>query len=267
MVIAGLVIDHRRMAELTSDYMRLKQTFYPHALASVRHLLGYILVEVKSTDVRRQLRSKNRDERRHVIGYLDKVVSVLERHNARMIGRVWVKAPGLGLNPASTYTYAIQDMAKHFEHSLAAARQTGVMVCDSRMHGQDREVSHSVFTQKHRLAGDPFPHLVESPMFGISNNHAGLQLADLLAGAFLFPIACRVYCQGSSATVHLDPRYDKVRERYAARLARLQYTYANTAGQTTGGIVVSDKRGLKSSRALFRLPASATKAGGQSASS
>ena len=155
---------------------------------------------------------------------------------------------------STRHTYAIQDMARHFEHSLAAARQTGLMVCDSRMHHQDREVSHSVFTQKHRLAGDAFPHLVESPTFGVSDNHAGLQLSDLLAGGLLFPMACRVYCLGSSATAHLDPRYDRVRERYAPRLQRLQYRYTNTAGQTAGGIVVSDKRGQRPSQALFRPP-------------
>lgn len=41
------------MAALTSDYLRLKQTFYPHALSQVPHLLGYILVEIKNVGVRR----------------------------------------------------------------------------------------------------------------------------------------------------------------------------------------------------------------------
>lgn len=254
MVIAGLIVDHRNVASLTTDYLRLKQTFYPQPIGVVPHLLSYILVEFKSTDTRRQLRSKRREDRRHVIGYLDKVVGMLERHKAQIIGRVWVKEPGHGLNPASTYTYAIQDMARHFEHSLSESRQTGLMVCDSRMHGQDREVSHSVFTLKHRLVGDALPHLVESPTFGVSNNHAGLQLADLLAGGLLFPMACRVYCQGCASPAHMDPRYDKVRERYATRLHQLQYTYTDSAGRTTGGIVVSDKRGQRASRYLFRPP-------------
>jgi len=259
MVIAGLVVDHRNIAGLTSDYLRLKQTFYPHTVAHVPHLLSYILVEIKGTDIRRQLRSKSRDERRHVTGYLDKVVGLFETHKAQIIGRIWVKAPGQGLNPASTYTYAIQDMARHFEHCLAATRLTGLLICDSRMHGQDRQVSHSVFTLKHRLAGDAYPHLVESPMFGVSDNHAGLQLADLLAGGLLFPMACRVYCQDSKST-HVDPRYDRVRERYAKRLERMQYAYINAAGQGAGGVVVSDKRGQRPSRALFRLPTGIAKA-------
>jgi hypothetical protein len=263
MVIAGLIVDHRNLTALTSDYMRLKQTFYPHALSQVPHLLSYILVEIKGTDMRRQLRSRSREDRRHVIGYLDKVVTLLESHKAQIIGRVWVKAPGFGLNPASTYTYAIQDMARHFEHSLASSRQTGLMICDSRMHGQDRVVSHSVFTLKHRLAGDSFPHLVESPTFGVSDNHAGLQLADLLAGALLFPMACRVYCQGSVATPHMEPRYDRLRERYAARLQQMQYAYINTAGQSAGGIVVSDKRAQRPSRLLFKVPAAPKTVAGQ----
>jgi hypothetical protein len=176
---------------------------------------------------------------------------MLERYRARLIGRVWVKAPGQGLHSVSTYTSAIQDIARHFDHLLARGRQTGLIICDSRMHGQNRQVSHSVFTFKHRLVGDQFPQLVESPTFAVSDNHAGLQLADLIAGAFVFPIACRVYC-GSATLPTGSQRYDKLRQRYADRLRRLQYLHSDVLGRIRGGIVVSDRRSNRPSSYLLR---------------
>lgn len=156
--------------------------------------------------LRRALRSSRRDDRRHALGFLDRIVSLLEANDARIIGRVWVKEPGAGLNPDSSYAYAIQDLAKHFDHHLSETADVGLVPCDSRLHPQNRQVSHSIFTFKHRVSGDRLPNLVETPTFGVSDNHIGLQLADLLAGAVIFPIACRTYCGGSPVTPHMDPR-------------------------------------------------------------
>src|SRR5437879_9883250 len=98
MVVAGLVIDHQDVRSLTTDYLRIKQTFFPRAMGMPAHVLDYILAEVKSTDLRSGLRSNSRQRRRHAIGYLDKVLTMLERYHARVIGRVWVKATGTGLD-------------------------------------------------------------------------------------------------------------------------------------------------------------------------
>ena len=82
------------------------------------------------------------------------------------------------------------------------------MLCDARMQNQDSEVSHSIFTQKHQQAGDPLDRLVEVPAFGHSVNHVGLQLADLAASAFLFPMAARTYCVATTTGPHVDPHFD-----------------------------------------------------------
>lgn len=112
MVLAGLVVDHVKVAGLTTEYLKLKQVYYPGAVGRPSHVLDYVLAEVKATDLRRELRSKRRDDRRHAIGSLDKVAALLDRHGARIIGRVWVKQPDTALDPKSTYTYAIQDIAR-----------------------------------------------------------------------------------------------------------------------------------------------------------
>lgn len=255
MVVAGLILDHRLVRTVTTEHLRIKQVFFPGSLGSGTHLLDYILAEIKSTRLKRYLRSQRRDERRLVIGYLDRIVDLLERSDARIVGRVWVKQPGVGLDPAASYTYAIQDMACHFTHLLFTRQEVGLVLCDSRMHSQNRQVAHSVFTLKQRMVGDALPELVESPVFGVSDNHAGLQLADILAGALLLPMACRTYCAGSGAAPHVDPRYDRLRQRYARRLRALQYLYRDQSGRTRGGVVVSDRRSGRPGRDLFTSPA------------
>jgi hypothetical protein len=107
-----------------------------------------------------------RNTRRHAIGFLDKVVELMGSHGARIVGRIWVK--DAAMNPRSSYTFAIQDIASHFEHLLTSSNAAGLMICDGRLHHQDAEVSHSIFTQKHKLGGDSFPHLVEATVFGRS---------------------------------------------------------------------------------------------------
>ena len=107
---------------------------------------------------------------------------------------------------------------------------------------------------KHSNAGDRLPGLVEVPVFGSSQNHALLQLADIVASALSLPIAARVYCAHQWPGVHTDPRFDALRHRYAARLSDLQYGYQDTTGDWREGIVVSDPLGHLPSSRLFQAP-------------
>jgi hypothetical protein len=249
MVLAGLVVEQMRVGQLTLDYLREKRRYFP-ASGVPGHHLAHILAEIKGASVRTSLRSASRSDRRHAVGFLGQVVALLERHHVRLIGRVWIKEPTKGLEPAGSYTYAIQDIARHFEHHLSVRRVKGVMLCDSRMANQNAVVSHSIFTQKMRLRGDAYPHIAEAPVFGSSINHAGLQLADLVASALIFPMAARVYCASHYSTVHVDPHYDQAKTRFGKRCGDLQYRY-DSAGRTTGGVVVSDKLGKRPSSLLF----------------
>jgi hypothetical protein len=99
----------------------------------------------------------------------------------------------------------------------------GLILCDSRVHAQNAIVAHSIFTQKYRVAGDALPYIDEAPLFGSSTNHAGLQVADVLASALLFPMAARVYCAAHMGGVHNDRGYDVVSARYGARLQPMQH--------------------------------------------
>lgn len=251
MVIAGVVFDHQSLPALTDQFLKLKAQFYPGKVQGTAHLLDYVLAEVKGADVRSALRSPSRNKRRHAIGFLDNLVKLLATHDARLVGRVWIKAIGAALDPRPSYTFAIQDIAQHFEHYLGSVGDIGMMICDGRLHHQDAQVSHSVFTQKHKLSGDSYPHLAEATLFGRSQNHVGLQVADLVASALLFPMAARTYCATSATGPHVNPRFDVVKQRFGPQLRAQQYRYQDPAARWRGGIVVSDELGQQPSKNLF----------------
>jgi Protein of unknown function (DUF3800) len=107
-----------------------------------------------------------------------------------------------------------------------------------------------VFTQKWRTGGDPYPPLMEVPLFAHSNNHVGLQLADLIASTFVFPMAAHSY--GAPVTsVHNSSRYRAVHTDYGPRLRNMQYRYRDETGRWRGGMVVSDSAGKRSGSRLF----------------
>lgn len=251
MLFAGLIISAEAVSPLTADLLALKRKFYPGKAA--KHL-DYLRAEIKGADLRSAIRSTSRRKQRHAFGVLDGVVTLLERHDVRLVGRVWIKEATTALDPGASYAFAIQDIARHFNSFLVVNDSQGMLLCDSRLHRQDAQVAHSLFTQKYKRSGDELPRLVEPTVFGQSENHAGLQIADLVASAMLFPMASRVYCAGYVTGNDMKRRLDVVRTRYATRLKPRQYLYRDTEGKMRGGIVVSDKLGQKPSRALFEPP-------------
>ncbi len=91
------------------------------------------------------------------------------------------------------------------------------------------------------------------PTFGHSNNHAILQIADLLASALLYPMATYAYCRTHVQNVHVDENFGHVIARYGTRLQALQHRYDDEFGRPRGGITVDDKLGRRSGAALFRV--------------
>ncbi len=251
MVIAGLIVPSAEIAPLTEDLLALKKRFYPNK--AEKHL-DYLLYEIKGSDLRNRIRSTNRNQRMHARTVLDEAVRIATRHQCRLLGRVWVKKPDQGLDPASTYTFAVQDIARHFNHFLETQDSHGLVLCDSRNHRQDIRVAHSVFTLKHKTSGDDLPYILESPVFGRSDNHAGLQLADLIASGLLFPMAARSYCADRIIGHHTHPKLDVLRHRFAAPLKQIRYTYQDRTGKILGGVTVSDPHGKQPSSILFRQP-------------
>lgn len=248
MVLAGLIIRADLLGSLTADFIDLKKQYKP---TNDINLLDHVLIEIKGSVLRKFIRTHSRRKQRYAIGVLDKVVSLLEKYEIRLVGRIWVKEAGAQLRPRESYTLSIQNIAEHFNNFLKEKSSQGIILCDGREPSQDSQVAHSIFTQKHKRSGDAIPNLVETPLFGRSQNHVGIQLADMTASGILFPIAARVYCPEDLNSIHVHPSYEILRSRYGTRLRSIQYFYKNTSGRWRGGIVVSDKLNRQPSRLMF----------------
>ena len=254
-VQAAAVVDQAELRGLTLDFLRLKVRFFPSLGAGTGHFLDRVLGEVKGADLRKQVCAPSRRLRRQAVGFLDSFVALLEKRQVRLVGRVWVKGIGGPFNGRAVYTSSMQHIFRYLEHLLAASGELGLVVADSRTKPQNAVVAHSILTQKFAAGGDAYPHVAEMPVYGHSENHAGLQVADLLCSALLFPMATASYCRGYVSSVHVRPGHELLGARYGRRLRALQYRYREGV-VFRGGLTVSDAIGRRPGRLLFEAPES-----------
>ncbi|MBI1328602.1 MAG: DUF3800 domain-containing protein [Alphaproteobacteria bacterium] len=253
LVFAGLMIDYSRLHSVTEQFLTLKQKYFPNLFPSDRrYFLSGILAEIKGSQLRHNVAHGNRNLIRHTFGFFDGVFKILEDNNAQTLGRVWVKGIGSPIDGKAIYTFSIQSVATTFQEFLRATDDIGFIVLDSRRKSLNAEVAHSLFTQKFRFSGDAIDRIVELPTFAHSDNHAMLQIADVVASGLLFPLAAFSYCSGHMVNLHVRPQYRLIKSRYATRLRNLQYRYKEASGRERGGIVVSDSLTQKPGSMLFK---------------
>lgn len=251
--VLGLTLDLDRLRDFTLEFMALKERFFP-GLFSSSSRLEQILKEIKGSDIRSAFRASatDHDLRHHHIAFLDALVDLVEGHQCRIFGRVWIKPIGGPFDGWAIYTSSTQAICSAFVHLLTLQKNIGIMVPDPRLPLQNRRVSFSIFTQKFKVSGDAYSRLVEMPTFGQSENHAGIQVCDLLCSGLLFPIAAFSYCTGHVRNIHVDPGYRTLKDRYGNKIRDLQYRYQDIgSGRWLGGIVVSDPLSRRHGGHLF----------------
>ena len=251
LVVAGLFVDAARLATLTHDYLDLKYRFFPNLNYSSTLRLDRILPEIKGAEVRNNATRGNARQKAHAIGFHDHIVGLLRRHDVRLVARIWIKAPGSPFKGTAVYTSSIQGLCTYFEHYLTRCDSSGLCIADSRSKSKNLSVSHSIFTQKFGAVPN-YERLVELPTFGHSDNHAGLQICDIVCSGLLYPIACYAYCTGHVNNVHVQPGASRLRRRYRQQLKELQYRYYDVQeGRYVGGVVVSDYLNQRSGALMF----------------
>ncbi|MBO9577369.1 MAG: DUF3800 domain-containing protein [Microbacteriaceae bacterium] len=217
MVIAGVIVDADVIPALTRAFVGLKVRHFGTRMANARSL-DQMLIEVKGTQLLGLLRSPSRNLRRQAIRFLREVVHLLEEFDVHLLARIWVKAVGRSLDVRKRYGYTLQDFAAAFERHLAIRGESGILIADSRESRLNTQVAHSVFTQKWKAAGDPYPHIREVPLFASSDNHAGLQLADHVATGLLFAMSTARYADERSGNPHRPSAYQSVHDELAVRV-------------------------------------------------
>ncbi len=251
LVIAGLFIDGGRLANLTHEYLDLKHRFFPNLNYPSTRRLDRVLPEIKGAELRKHATRGNARQKLHAVGFLDRIMGLLRRHDVRVVARVWIKVPGSPFGGTAVYTSSIQGLCTYFEHYLAERDDTGLCIADSRSKSKNLRVSHSIFTQKFSAVPN-YERLVELPSFGHSDNHVGLQICDIVCSALLYPIACYAYCTGHVNNVHVQPGASRLRRRYGQQLKELQHRYYDVgARRYVGGITVADYLNQRSGAWMF----------------
>lgn len=251
LVIGGLIVDAGRLESLTQDFLSLKSRWYPGlAYPSQKHL-DKILPEIKGADLRRNATRGNRNPRRHAIGFLDHLIRLLQTYDVRLIARIWIKPLGQPFSGRPVYTSSIQALYTYFDNYLTRQNDFGFCIADSRDYMKNVNVAHSVFTQKFQLSSNIYGRILELPSFGHSENHAGIQICDIICSALLYPIAAEVYCTGYVANVHVQPGAAMLRQRFGPALKALQHRYQEPSGRWVGGVVISDAHQQRHSGAMF----------------
>lgn len=253
LAIAGLFVEIADLHNLTDDFLNLKNRYFPGLpYPSPRHL-DRILAEIKGADVRKNATRGTARQQRHAIGFLDRIFGLLQRYDVKLVARIWVKGIGSPFNATPVYTSSIQGICAYFDQYLSQCNNAGVCIADSRNKFKNVNVSHSIFTQKFSPAAQSYQRIVELPTFGHSENHAGLQVCDIVCSALLYPIACFAYCTGYVNNVHVQPGAASLKLRYGPQLKALQFRYRDAAtGRYRGGIVVSDAIRQRNGSLMFR---------------
>lgn len=237
LILCGLVLGHDKVHNLTRAYLANKDRFYPGLTeSSYGGNLDRIFGEVKGAELRRAFRACNRRKMRHAIGFIDGCLDVLSRHGAKLIAHCAIKAPYRKNSDEALYGRGIRFIARGFGHFLRERGQTGLIILDSRNPDLDRKTTHAVFTQQHRYSGNPFPDIVEAPVYGNSQNFAMLQLSDVICSAVLFPmlaIAHAGYLKGTGNR-HYSCNFHQIKGRYSKKIKNMQLTWEDEAGSRRG---------------------------------
>jgi len=256
-VLVGLLVPGEKLRDLNWDFLQLKKEFNP-SLANVR-LSELIQTEVKGSDLRADLRSGNRNRERRAVGLLDRTLKLLAEHECSIVGRVVVKDPLLPMQDSAVYSSACWWVCRTFHEYLDQTNRQGLVILDSRTKVKNTPNAVGIATQMYRTGGDPLRQLVEVPVFGHSDSHVALQIADLVASALVFPAACAAYSMQHSWNHHANPAYLGVRSRFGARLKKLQFRYYDpNSGTWRGGIHATGATMNLSAALLFADPAGGT---------
>ncbi|MCY3972864.1 MAG: DUF3800 domain-containing protein [Candidatus Dadabacteria bacterium] len=240
-VLCGLIVPETSITALTHEFLSLKRRFNPHLASTLEHALDIVKYEIKGAeDIRRPIRSVNRNQRRRAIGFLDNLLTLLERWNCRILPYIYIKSPVKPVKGVELYARYMQNISKGFQEFLKSHDDKGIMIADSRNHTLNVRTSHSIFTQKFKAGGDAYPNVVEMPVYGHSDNHAAIQITDILCSAILFPVAAYAYCTGHITSIHVNDNYKVLQSRYSGRIGRLSFRYSDGI-RYLGGVTVSDE--------------------------
>jgi hypothetical protein len=188
LAIAGLSLHHTSIRALSQHFIKLKQMYL---YGSKRSLLleDDLPVELKGADLRQAIRTPGSQNARNAHHFLHQLMDMLIIHEAQLFGSVLIKSPGEEFDGNRIYSAAMQEIAYSFHQQLELRDDSGSIVADFREPKINTLVSKDIAAKMLKNNSNSFPRFYEPPTFGMSNNHVGIQIADILVSTLLFPLA------------------------------------------------------------------------------
>lgn len=250
-VIAGAAVPAAALERLTAELIAWKQRFFPGLCRDLAQPLDAILVPIRGRELRRMLRGAAR-QRRFALRALGALLELLEQEDAKILGRVWIKGIDEPFNRRATFATSLQTIFGGLGDLCERRQESGLVVVAAGRHPPGEALSQQIFSRRF-AAGGRLGRLAELPTFGHVDNHAGLQIAELLCSALLFPLGAFSYCRGRVKNqTHLSDAYAQLKASCGARLESLQHRYQDDDGKWLGGITVSDLLAGRPGGLLFR---------------
>lgn len=246
--IGGFLVSADNADALLMEFLKLKQrTFRQLARPGVR-LSDLITHEVKGAQLRRDLREGTRWSVYTAMSFLDQLLALLEKHSAKLVGQIYVKSDA----SLSRYAYsiAVQKMISRVDKSYGAQRTRTLVVMDSRTKSKNTPTVRHLATQKFKSGSSDYKRLIETPVFGHSDAHPLIQIADIIVSGLLVPLA-EVTFLPPDLVPHRG--YTRAKNEFAHRLDALQLRSVVHRDSGLRGIAASNFRNGKRVAELFNI--------------
>lgn len=248
LVVGGLLVHGKSISTITNEFVDLKKSFRFSVPRDAKRM-DIARQEIKGASLRKVIRKKG-DRAQRQIKFVDSLFALLQRHDARIVASIWVKEPGMPFDGQAVYTTSVQRQIAKIHRIVEPVASQLAVIADSRNSYLNSVVAHSVFTQKYRQTGDAYPCMPETPTFGHSENHAGLQIADIILSAVVWPMAAHAY-QFGRINSSLVRREDSYITRHFGKRLRLLSALHVPGQQFSWGIHVAGVSERLSTAKLF----------------
>lgn len=215
LIIAAVALPSADISTFTRQFNALKRRYagwQGHVGAQADPF-----IEIKGCELRAQLR-KQPDGVSAEHRLLDHLFTLLVQFDVRVFAQVAPKPLGGAFDGKAVYATAMYRLACEF-HGLFEHRCTsGSML--ARQATLDAHMARPIYQAKFG-ENDALPRLTDVPMFGSSENHAGIQVADWLASALMFAELSRQHSTVLPEHAHLHKNDAQIAARYRKRLRKV----------------------------------------------
>lgn len=254
-VLGGIAIDQSALTDLTRKLVEIKARALSDRSLIHRHdYEGENAPEIKGSLVRHAFRSEASSLATSLFqNFLDEICDVLKTQNAKLFAQISLKRKGQQFTGEALYGRSMELIFDRFQAYLNTVDNEGIVIADSRDPGRNSKTAHSIYKKKFRAQSEKFPAIVEAPVFGHSENHAGIQIADFVCSSLLAPMAAIQFASDLSSDSWSDEGFKRLVDRYGPRLQAMQRWPVGEVENQGFGVGVSDLKATPlSTKQLFR---------------